>query len=252
MLARFISLAHARHRYQFLCESRIILGKTLAMFKNRIAIIVDLTNKWSGGRSSIELHDKISLIEKRINASFLQCSNAGFHCEHFRFPFAERFVSKKKTLCTSCEGVLLFCSREIFEFFHGTLSRSNIWRRRQKCARTRATDNKRSFVTGKTNSVWSAETSPEMSQGVLRLCTLGGEHFLKCPRPIHPSRLFSGSARLRNKDGKPIEGVAYKNLSIGVPKEKWTNERRLDRYLCYWRLKNWPQAIVSELRYRLP
>lgn len=68
-----------------------------------------------------------------------------------------------------------------------------------------------------------------MSQGVLRLCTLGGEHVLKCPKPFHPLRLFSGSYKLLNKDGKPVEvikGIPYKNLTIGVPKEKWLNERR--------------------------
>ena len=68
-----------------------------------------------------------------------------------------------------------------------------------------------------------------MSQGVLRLCTLGGEHLLKCPRPLHPSRLFSGSVKLLSKDGKPVEaikGIPYKNLTIGVPKEKWVNEKR--------------------------
>lgn len=52
---------------------------------------------------------------------------------------------------------------------------------------------------------------------------------MRIPRPLRPSRLFSGSLRLFNKDGKPVEaikGVPYKNLTIGVPKEKWTNEKR--------------------------
>jgi H+-translocating NAD(P) transhydrogenase len=73
-----------------------------------------------------------------------------------------------------------------------------------------------------------------MSQGVLRLCTLGGEHLLKCPKPLHPSRLFSGSFKLLNKEGKPLEavkGVPYKNLTIGVPKEKWLNERRSNQLI---------------------
>lgn len=68
-----------------------------------------------------------------------------------------------------------------------------------------------------------------MSQGVLRLCTLSGEHLLKIPRPLHPARLFSGS-KLLCKDGKPVEavkGIPYKNLTIGVPKEKWANEKRV-------------------------
>jgi NAD(P) transhydrogenase len=33
-----------------------------------------------------------------------------------------------------------------------------------------------------------------------------------------------------NKDGKPIEairGIPYNNLTIGVPKEKWLNEKRV-------------------------
>lgn len=69
-----------------------------------------------------------------------------------------------------------------------------------------------------------------MTRGVLRLCTLGGEHFLKVPEVFRPSRLFSGSRRLLEKDGKPVDvikGISYKKLTIGVPKEKWTNERRV-------------------------
>lgn len=69
-----------------------------------------------------------------------------------------------------------------------------------------------------------------MSQGVLRLCTLGGEHLLKCPRRINPSRFLSGNVKLFCKDGKPVEaikGIPYKNLTIGVPKEKWLNEKRV-------------------------
>lgn len=69
-----------------------------------------------------------------------------------------------------------------------------------------------------------------MSQGVLRLCTLSGEHLLKIPQPLHPSRLFSNTVKLLSKDGKPVEairGIPYKNLTIGVPKEKWVNEKRV-------------------------
>lgn len=69
-----------------------------------------------------------------------------------------------------------------------------------------------------------------MSQGVLRLCTLSGEHLLKIPRPLHPSRLFSGTVKLLRADGKPLEaikGIPYKNITIGVPKEKWVNEKRV-------------------------
>uniref|UniRef100_A0A6B2EGJ3 NAD(P) transhydrogenase, mitochondrial n=1 Tax=Phlebotomus kandelakii TaxID=1109342 RepID=A0A6B2EGJ3_9DIPT len=69
-----------------------------------------------------------------------------------------------------------------------------------------------------------------MTRGVLRLCTLSGEHILRIPRPIHPLRLFSGSVKLLQKDGKPVEaikGIAYKNLTIGCPKERWNNERRV-------------------------
>ncbi|XP_055699861.1 NAD(P) transhydrogenase, mitochondrial-like [Phlebotomus papatasi] len=69
-----------------------------------------------------------------------------------------------------------------------------------------------------------------MTLGVLRLCTLSGEHILRIPRPIHPLRLFSGSVKLLQKDGKPVEaikGIAYKNLTIGCPKERWNNERRV-------------------------
>uniref|UniRef100_U5ESM1 NAD(P) transhydrogenase, mitochondrial n=1 Tax=Corethrella appendiculata TaxID=1370023 RepID=U5ESM1_9DIPT len=69
-----------------------------------------------------------------------------------------------------------------------------------------------------------------MTLGVLRVCTYGGESLLKIPQPIHPIRLFTGSVRLIQKDGKPVQavkGIPYKNLTIGVPKEKWTNERRV-------------------------
>ncbi|GAB0093708.1 NAD(P) transhydrogenase, mitochondrial [Sergentomyia squamirostris] len=69
-----------------------------------------------------------------------------------------------------------------------------------------------------------------MTRGVLRLCTLSGEHLLRLPKPIHPLRLFSGSVKLLQKDGKPVEairGIAYKNLTIGCPKERWNNERRV-------------------------
>lgn len=86
-----------------------------------------------------------------------------------------------------------------------------------------------------------------MTRGVLRLCAFRSGRF---PDSVHPVRLFSGklinlvifrvlctmglyftgSVRLLEKSaGKPVEaikGVPYKNLTIGVPKEKWTNERR--------------------------
>lgn len=38
-----------------------------------------------------------------------------------------------------------------------------------------------------------------MTRGVLRLCTLGGEHFLKVPEAFRPSRLFSGKQKLNFK-----------------------------------------------------
>uniref|UniRef100_A0A1L8E0C8 NAD(P) transhydrogenase, mitochondrial n=1 Tax=Nyssomyia neivai TaxID=330878 RepID=A0A1L8E0C8_9DIPT len=69
-----------------------------------------------------------------------------------------------------------------------------------------------------------------MTRGVLRLCTLSGQHILRIPRPIHPLRLFSGSVKILQKDGKPVEaikGIEYKNLTIGCPKERWNNERRV-------------------------
>lgn len=40
---------------------------------------------------------------------------------------------------------------------------------------------------------------------------------------------FTGSVKLLQKDGKPataVTGIPYKNLVIGVPKERWVNERR--------------------------
>lgn len=73
-----------------------------------------------------------------------------------------------------------------------------------------------------------------MSQGVLRLCTIGGEHLFRIPTPMlrNPARVFSRSVRLLNQDGKPVEvirGVPYKNLTIGVPKERWINEKRYNK-----------------------
>lgn len=69
-----------------------------------------------------------------------------------------------------------------------------------------------------------------MSQGVLRLCTLSGGHLLKTPASLRPHRLFSTTIKLFQADGKPVEavnGVAYKDLTIGVPKERWLNEKRV-------------------------
>ena len=53
-------------------------------------------------------------------------------------------------------------------------------------------------------------------------------------RPVHSSLVCSMrglriNARPLRKDAKPaepIKGIPYKNLSIGIPKEIWTNERR--------------------------
>ncbi|XP_053699405.1 NAD(P) transhydrogenase, mitochondrial-like [Sabethes cyaneus] len=69
-----------------------------------------------------------------------------------------------------------------------------------------------------------------MTRGVLRLCAFGGESILQLPKITHPLRLFSCSARILQKDGKPaiaVVGIPYKNMVIGVPKERWTNERRV-------------------------
>lgn len=68
-----------------------------------------------------------------------------------------------------------------------------------------------------------------MSQGVLRLCTLSGEHLLKTPASLRPYRFFSTTIKRFQADSKPIvvSGVAYKDLTIGVPKERWLNEKRV-------------------------
>lgn len=68
-----------------------------------------------------------------------------------------------------------------------------------------------------------------MARGVLRLCCLHGEQMLRVPKPFHPRRLFTNSIKILQKDGKPLEaikGISYKNLTIGVPKERWQNEKR--------------------------
>lgn len=42
---------------------------------------------------------------------------------------------------------------------------------------------------------------------------------------------FTDSARLFDKGAKPsesIKGIPYKNVKIGVGKEKWNNEKRFD------------------------
>lgn len=68
-----------------------------------------------------------------------------------------------------------------------------------------------------------------MTRGVLRLCTVHGDQLLQVPKTISRIRLFSNSVKLLQKDGKPVEaikGISYKNLTIGVPKERWQNERR--------------------------
>lgn len=69
-----------------------------------------------------------------------------------------------------------------------------------------------------------------MTRGVLRLCAYGGDAILHIRKPTHPLRLFSGSVKLLQKDGKPataVTGIPYTNLVIGVPKERWVNERRV-------------------------
>lgn len=69
-----------------------------------------------------------------------------------------------------------------------------------------------------------------MVRGVLRLCSHQRENLLKLREPLNSTRLFSGTVKLLQKDGKPVEaikGVPYKNLTIGVPKERWQNERRV-------------------------
>ncbi|XP_055377553.1 NAD(P) transhydrogenase, mitochondrial-like [Condylostylus longicornis] len=68
-----------------------------------------------------------------------------------------------------------------------------------------------------------------MTRGVLTLCKYANTNFYTTP-VINPLRLFSGSVKILQKDGKPVEavkGIPYKNLVIGVPKERWTNERRV-------------------------
>lgn len=70
-----------------------------------------------------------------------------------------------------------------------------------------------------------------MTRGLLRLCKIGGEHMLTINRPPQAFRLLRTSAKyLKDAAAKPavepIKGVSYSNLKIGVPKEKWTNERR--------------------------
>lgn len=39
-------------------------------------------------------------------------------------------------------------------------------------------------------------------------------------------RTYARPLRKDAKPAEPIKGIPYKNLSIGVPKEIWTNERR--------------------------
>lgn len=53
---------------------------------------------------------------------------------------------------------------------------------------------------------------------------------MQFPKTTHPLRLLSCSARFSQKDCKTptvSAGVPYKNLVIGVPKERWSNERRV-------------------------
>lgn len=69
-----------------------------------------------------------------------------------------------------------------------------------------------------------------MTRGILRLCAHQKATLVKFGEPLTPIRFFSGSAKLLQKDGKPVEvikGIPYKNLTIGVPKERWQGERRV-------------------------
>lgn len=50
------------------------------------------------------------------------------------------------------------------------------------------------------------------------------------------AKLFLGSAILCEQNAKPsesIKGIPYKNLKIGVGKEKWTDERRYVTYTLF-------------------
>ncbi|XP_055623090.1 NAD(P) transhydrogenase, mitochondrial-like [Toxorhynchites rutilus septentrionalis] len=69
-----------------------------------------------------------------------------------------------------------------------------------------------------------------MTRGILRLCAYGGDVAVQIHKPAQPLRLFSGNARYLQKDGKPAAvatGIPYEKLFIGVPKERWANERRV-------------------------
>lgn len=77
-----------------------------------------------------------------------------------------------------------------------------------------------------------------MVQGVLRLVNQQGCHSLAmvplCNGITHHAgstwkRLFSSTSKLLEKVATPpppVKGIPYKNITIGVPKEIWQNEKR--------------------------
>lgn len=63
-----------------------------------------------------------------------------------------------------------------------------------------------------------------MARGILSYGLYNRLAYTQVPCRKFQLRLFSSPAK--SDDKAKVAGIPYKNLTIGVPKEKWTNERR--------------------------
>ena len=64
--------------------------------------------------------------------------------------------------------------------------------------------------------------------GVLRVTVCVQSATIQSPLlcSVRGLRTYARPLRKDAKPAEPIKGIPYKNLTIGVPKEVWTNERR--------------------------
>jgi hypothetical protein len=77
--------------------------------------------------------------------------------------------------------------------------------------------------------------------GVLRVTICVQSATIQSPLlcSVRGLRTYARPLRKDAKPAEPIKGIPYKNLSIGVPKEVWTNERRYTMHsisfvVCYF------------------
>ncbi len=62
--------------------------------------------------------------------------------------------------------------------------------------------------------------------GVLRAINAHGPAQSQLVCSVRGLRTYARPLRKDAKPAEPIKGIPYKNMTIGVPKEIWANERR--------------------------